>query len=108
MTSISAGFQSWWFYQTAIVLGYDVSWMGMTLATLIIRILMLVRFVPGNLGFQEILSGAMFAAAGLTVEDGLLVAMINRLASMTLAGILGTGAVYYHSIFRNAESETTC
>lgn len=96
MTAISAGLQSWWFYQTAIVLGYDVSWMGMTLATLVIRILMLIRFVPGNLGFQEIMSGAVFVAAGLTVEDGLLVAMINRLASMALAAILGSGALYYN------------
>lgn len=96
MTAISAGLQSWWFYHTAIVLGYDVSWMGMTFATLIIRILMLVRFVPGNLGFQEIMSGAVFVAAGLTIEDGLLVAMINRLASVALAGTLGFGALYYN------------
>lgn len=93
---ISAVLHAIWFYHTALILEYEVSFMGMMLATLVFRILMLVRLLPGNLGIQEVMTSLVFLGAGLTVEQGLIIAVFNRLAAVALAGTIGVAGLYHN------------
>lgn len=92
----SALLHAGWFYQTALILGIEVSFMGMVLATLVFRIVMLVRLLPGNLGIQELVTSIVFLGAGLTIEEGLIVAVFNRAACVILAAIIGLGGLYHN------------
>jgi hypothetical protein len=92
----SALIHAGWFYQTAIILGIEVSFSGMLLATLVFRIVMLIRILPGNLGIQELITSIVFLGAGLAIEEGLLIAVFNRAASVMLAAIIGLGGLYHN------------
>ena len=85
-----------WFYQTALILGIEVSFFGIVLATLVFRILMLMRLLPGNLGIQEVVTSVVFLGAGLTIDEGLMVAVFNRAACVGLAAIIGLGGLYHN------------
>lgn len=93
---LSALVHAGWFYQTAIILGIEASFLGMVLATLVFRIVMLMRLLPGNLGVQELVTSVVFLGAGLTIEEGLIVAVFNRAACVILAAIIGLGGLYHN------------
>jgi hypothetical protein len=93
---LSATTHAVWFYQTAVILGIEVSFAGMVLATLVFRILMLIRLLPGNLGIQELMTSIVFLGAGLTLEEGLLIAVFNRGASVVLASVIGLAGLYHN------------
>lgn len=94
VTVVSTGIHSVWFYHSAVILGYDPDPIGIVLATLVLRIITLVRVVPGNLGVQEIMTGSVFLAAGLGLDEGLMTGLLIRLMSVLLAGTFGAAGLY--------------
>ncbi|MCB9187083.1 MAG: flippase-like domain-containing protein [Flavobacteriales bacterium] len=95
-----------WFYHCAYILGYDPEPVGILLATLVLRIVTLVRILPGNLGIQEVMIGSVFLAAGLGLQEGLTTALLVRLVSMVLAGTLGIGGLYLNFRYFGTDSLT--
>ena len=93
-----------WFYHCAYVLGYEPEPVGILLATLVLRIVTLVRILPGNLGVQEVMIGSVFLAAGLGLQEGLTTSLLVRLISVVLAGTLGIGGLYLN--FRYFETDS--
>ncbi len=93
-----------WFYHCAYVLGYEPEPVGILLATLVLRIITLVRILPGNLGIQEVMIGSVFMAAGLGLQEGLATSLLIRLMSVILAGTLGVGGLYLN--FRYFETDS--
>ncbi len=85
---------SYWFYNSALLLGYNPEPYGIALATLVLRIILLFKFLPGNLGIQELITGAIFTSAGLGLEEGLMTALIIRLTSAFLAFTVGLPSLY--------------
>lgn len=94
VTLVSTIVHAAWFYHCAYALGYDPEPIGILLATLVLRIVTLVRILPGNLGIQEVMIGSVFLAAGLGLQEGLTTALLVRLVSVVLAGTLGIGGLY--------------
>lgn len=95
-----------WFYHCAFVLGYNPEPVGILLATLVLRIVTLVRILPGNLGVQEVMIGSVFMAAGLGLQEGLTTALLVRLVSVVLAGTLGVAGLYSNFRYFDADSFT--
>lgn len=93
-TFISSMLHTVWFYQTAYILGYNPDPTGILLATLVLRIIVLVRILPGNLGIQEVMTGTVFLGAGLTIQEGLITAILIRFSSLILAATFGGIGTY--------------
>lgn len=93
-TAISVVAQAILFWQTALVLGIISEFLPVLLVVLILRILLLIRLLPGNLGIQEVVIGVTFAAAGFQMEDGLLIGIITRLISVFWTALIGLPALY--------------
>ena len=96
-----------WFYHCAYILGFDPEPSGILLATLVLRIVTLVRILPGNLGIQELMIGSVFMAAGLGLREGLTTSLLVRLISVALAGTLGVGGLYLNFRYFGTDSFTT-
>jgi len=95
---------AFWFYHCALILGYNPEPVGILLATLVLRIVTLIRILPGNLGIQEIMIGSVSLAAGLGLQEGLATALLVRLVSVVLAGTLGVAGLYIN--FRYFETDS--
>lgn len=93
-TLISTLIQAFWFWKVAEVLGLQSEFLPVLLVVLILRILLLIRLLPGNLGVQELMIGAVFAAAGFQLQEGLLIAVITRLISVFWTTIIGLPALF--------------
>jgi uncharacterized protein (TIRG00374 family) len=96
-----------WFYHCALILGFNPEPVGILLATLVLRIVTLVRILPGNLGIQEIMIGSVFMAAGLGLQEGLTTALLVRLVSVALAGTLGAIGLFLNFRYFGTDSFTT-
>ncbi len=93
-TTLLVIIQALWYQQSATMLGIESEFLPMLLVALILRIVLLLRLLPGNLGFQELMIGVVFAAAGWSIEEGLLVALVIRLVSVLLAATIGMAGLY--------------
>lgn len=93
-TLISTLIQAFWFWKTAQVIDIQSSFPAVLLVVLVLRIILLIRFLPGNLGVQEVMIGVVFAAAGFQLEDGLLIGVITRLISVFWSATIGLPALY--------------
>ncbi|MBL4586668.1 MAG: flippase-like domain-containing protein [Flavobacteriales bacterium] len=93
-TLLSVLIQSVWFYQTAKMLGISTELAPVILIVLVLRILLLIRLLPGNLGIQELIIGIVFNAAGFSMEEGLIIALTTRAVSVLLAAMIGLPALY--------------
>lgn len=93
-TLVSTLIQAIWFWQVGEVLGLQSGFLQTLLVVLILRILLLIRLLPGNLGIQELMIGAVFAAAGFQLEDGLFIAIVTRLISVFWTSVIGLPALF--------------
>ena len=94
VTLISTLIHAAWFYHCAFILGFTPNPTGIVLVTLVLRIVTLVRVLPGNLGIQEVMIGSVFMAAGLGLQEGLATSLLVRLVSVALAGSFGIAGLY--------------
>lgn len=93
-TLVSVMIQAVWFWKTALVLDIPCQYGPVLLVVLILRIILLVRLLPGNLGVQELMIGAVFATAGFQIEEGLMIGVITRLVSVFWTAVIGLPALY--------------
>jgi uncharacterized membrane protein YbhN (UPF0104 family) len=94
LTLFNAAIYAAWFYHSALILGFNPSPMGIALVSLVLRIVILIRVLPGNLGVQELIIGTVFLAANLGLKEGLTTALLIRLNSVILAVIFGGYGTY--------------
>ncbi len=91
---ISVTIQAFWFWQTALILDIQCDLAPVYLVVLVLRILLLIRLLPGNLGIQEVVIGVVFSAAGFALEEGLLIGVVTRLISVFWSAAIGLPALY--------------
>lgn len=103
-TSLMVLIQAFWYQQSAAILGFETGYLQMLLLALILRIILLIRLLPGNLGFQELMIGAVFAATGLGLQQGLLVALLIRMVSVLLTATIGVTGLYSNLRSMDADS----
>ena len=104
VTLLSTLIHAGWFFHSAYILHFDPNVTGIVLATLILRIVTLIRILPGNLGIQEVMIGTVFMAAGLGLEEGLMTALLVRMVSVSLAATLGVGGLYINFRYFGTDS----
>lgn len=93
-TFVSVVIQAVLFWKTAELIGVSSDFGPILLVVLVLRILLLIRLLPGNLGIQEVVIGVVFATAGFGVEQGLMIGVITRLISVFWTAVIGLPALY--------------
>jgi uncharacterized membrane protein YbhN (UPF0104 family) len=103
-TIISTLARTLWFWRTGEMLGISSSFSHILLIVLVLQVILLFRFIPGNLGLQEIMIAAVFSAAGFEIEEGLLVGLITRLITVFWSAIVGLPALFYNLKYFESDS----
>jgi hypothetical protein len=106
---VSAG----WYFWIAWELGLAVTPIQATLLILVMRLSIVFRFTPGNLGVEQLVSAGILAAFGARPEDGVflsLVATVTSIVLMLVAGIPFTLAHVrkgsgFSSLWRSSQTE---
>jgi hypothetical protein len=93
-TFVSVIIQAILFWKTGSFIGVESDFGPVLLVVLILRIILLIRLLPGNLGIQEVMIGVVFATAGFEIEDGLMIGIITRLISVFWSATIGLPALY--------------
>lgn len=90
-----------WFYWAATVFDMQVSIVAAVMLALVSQLALVIRFVPGNLGVNELMAGGALSILGGTIEEGILFTLFNRFACLLLTitvGLLSIAAnmKYFH------------
>ena len=79
----------YWVYWAVRAFDIDMSTTSVILLAIMLRLSVIARFIPGNIGVQELISGAAVEFAGGNVSEGILVALFIRLSALLPALIMG-------------------
>ncbi|MEQ9063005.1 MAG: lysylphosphatidylglycerol synthase domain-containing protein [Vicingaceae bacterium] len=78
-----------WVYWAVNSFGMNLKMTSVILLAIVLRLSVIARFIPGNLGVQELLSGAAFQIVGENPMNGILVALFIRLCALSLGIAFG-------------------
>ena len=89
------------YYWICHIFKIDVSFLLLTVLTLFVEITNIFRFVPGNIGVTELVTGGLLNVLGKTTAEGVLIALFVRASVLILVFTFGVGAVlvnmkYFH------------
>lgn len=85
------------------VLGIHLSYMKLLLACSFLMFSMVISIIPGNLGIREGIIGIITNIMGLSIEDAMLGALLDRVVSMIIVFVLGI--IFHYVLFvRNREA----
>jgi uncharacterized membrane protein YbhN (UPF0104 family) len=85
------------YYVIAQALGEDLPLELLLVYTIFIRLSQVIKITPGNLGWNELLSGGIFAVYGLDPSIGFKISIAKVAVNLILSMIIGIGATYYNS-----------
>lgn len=89
LSTLNMAIHCLWFGLGALALGIAVDPATVIMITLVLRVLFLVRILPGNLGVQEVLTAAAFAAGGVGMAQGMAIALLMRVEAVALTVAIG-------------------
>jgi hypothetical protein len=78
-----------WFYWSSLVLDSGVSLMGAAILGLFLKISIILRITPGNLGLEQILAGALAAIIGSGANDGVIISIYMTLSTLFIVFTFG-------------------
>lgn len=79
-----------WFYFAAIALSLDSDFIDVALLALFTKLSLILRVTPGNLGVEQLLSGAIFGIAGANVADGMAISVLVKSSALLNTLIYGS------------------
>ena len=78
-----------WVYWSVKSFGFAMSFSSIIILALVLRLSVIARFIPGNVGIQELISGATTTMMGGSIQEGILIALFIRLTALVIAIVLG-------------------
>lgn len=88
-TLLSILMNALWFYTGVLALGFHINIFQTFIFALLLRIAMLMKFIPGNLGFQELILGLIISMTGYTIKDGMLISLYLRACTLSISLFYG-------------------
>ncbi len=85
-----------WFYWASIILNLDIDLISILFLSLILKISLLFKITPGNLGVEQLLSGAVFVLIDQNAADGVVISLFNKAITMILSGTIGSVFTIYN------------
>lgn len=95
------------YYWANIVFGLSLSILSIIILTLVMKLSIIFRFTPGNLGVEQLVSGGVVAILGGKAGDGVLISLFVTLTTVIIAFSLGTLSTLYNMKYFNADNLKT-
>ncbi len=95
-----------WYFYISKSLGFDHSLLTITLLVLVMRLSIIFRFTPGNLGVEQAVSGAVLAGTGGAVQEGIVISLFATASSMVLVATIGSIFTVVNGSYFNFKSKT--
>jgi hypothetical protein len=73
-----------WFYLLGVSLNLDISLTAAILLALLLKASIILKLTPGNLGFEQFLSGGVLAALGYQASSGMLISLAALATTLLL------------------------
>jgi hypothetical protein len=73
----------------ASALNFSIPWHGLLAYTLLIRLSVILKVTPGNIGVQEVLSGGIFSLLSLAPDQGVMLTLLTRVVTIVLMSTVG-------------------
>jgi uncharacterized membrane protein YbhN (UPF0104 family) len=70
-------------------LNFSIPWHGLLAYTLLIRLSVILKVTPGNIGVQEVLSGGIFSLLSLAPDQGVMLTLLTRVVTIVLMSTVG-------------------
>jgi hypothetical protein len=90
-----------WIYWATVAFNMVVAIDKIIILALVLKLSIVTRLVPGNLGVQELAAGGAFYMLGGTIEEGIWIALFIRLSSMILVFTIGVLGVVANTKYLN-------
>lgn len=91
-----------WFYWAVYILNLNIDLISILFLSLILKISLIFKITPGNLGVEQLLSGAVFVLLEQNAADGVIISLFNKVITIILAGTIGTTFTIYNlKYFKN-------
>ncbi len=79
-----------WSYWVVVRFDLPISFFAILIMSFLLKITLLLKFTPGNLGLIQLASGGIIALLGGNASDGFLISLFQSLTYMLIAFSLGT------------------
>ena len=96
-----------WLYWAVHVFEMDVPLIALIELALIAQLSIIIRFIPGNIGLNELISGGALSILGGTMGGGILISLFTRFSTLVLTFTIGSLSVIVNVKHFNMESIKT-
>jgi hypothetical protein len=96
-----------WFFWIAHVFDMDLPLIALIELALIAQLSIIIRFIPGNIGLNELISGGALTILGGTMGEGILISLFARFSTLVLTFSIGTLSVVVNVQYFNMKSFKT-
>jgi hypothetical protein len=79
-----------WFVWVAKTLALELSVISILTLVIVLKILVVVKITPGNLGIEQLVSGGVVSLFSLNSADGIIISAFTKIFSLLLAFGLGS------------------
>jgi uncharacterized membrane protein YbhN (UPF0104 family) len=105
------------YYWANVIFNLSLPLLSIVMLTLVMRLSIIFRFTPGNLGVEQLVSGGVVVILGGKMSDGILMSIFVALTTMIISFSLGSlytlgnmkyfNARNFHSLIQSLKSEIT-
>jgi len=93
-----------WIYWLIIVFDINGNFLTAIIVYNISILSIIFRFIPGNLGLNEIIMGGLFLSLNSEFGQGIIIGLFVRLSTLLIAFTIGIFATYHNSMYFNTRS----
>lgn len=79
-----------WFYWTVIIFDLELSFIPVIFLALILKISLIFRITPGNLGVEQLIYGGIFSLMSLDPNTGVLLSLFHKSITLVISMLFGT------------------
>jgi hypothetical protein len=86
-----------WYYFIAQTLHLPIPFLASLLLTMVLKLSIVLKLTPGNIGIDELISGGLFSSLGVDPSWGVIITLTARASVIVLMLTAGVGASIYNS-----------
>lgn len=85
-----------WFYFAAKALTIEATLAEIAFLALFTKLSLILRVTPGNLGVEQLLSGALFGLAGANIADGMAISVLVKTSALLNTIVFGSLGIVFN------------
>jgi len=93
LSCVHTALRIYWIYLATVIFDLNIPFLAVIAMALLTELSIIIRFLPGNIGIYELLSGGTFQALGQSGEVGILIALFLRMITVMVTFTIGLFAL---------------